>query len=150
MSKLIIIRGLPGSGKSTFAHKLADKAGLLLIEPDALVVTDGKYDYTPHRFMDAVDTSLTLLGLAASSPTHPDCVYADVLPTVADVERVWYRYLFAGSKDGKELVVYDMPLISVETSLSRNRHGVREEDVKRMHDTWQDWPGALSPEVGEP
>lgn len=150
MSRLIIIRGLPGSGKSTFAHKLADKAGLLLIEPDALVVHDGVYDYTPHRFLDAVDTAMTLLGMVGSTPTRPDCVYADVLPTVADVERVWYRYLFAGGKEGKELVVYDMPLISVEASLSRNRHGVREEDVRRMHDTWQDWPEALSPEVGEP
>ena len=150
MSRLIIIRGLPGSGKSTFAHKLADKTGLLLIEPDALVVRDGEYDYTTQRFADAVDTALTVLGLVASSPTHPDCVYADVLPTIADVERVWYRYLFAGTKEGKELVVYDMPLISVEASLSRNRHGVIEEDIRRMQGDWQSWPGALSPEVGEP
>ena len=148
--KLTIIRGLPGSGKSTFAHRLADRNGLLLIEPDALVVTDGKYDFTRQRFESATSTALLAVGLVGSSPTHPDCVYADVLPTIADVERVWYRYLFAGGKEGKELVVYDMPLISVETSLSRNRHGVVEEDIRRMHDDWQPWPGALSPEVGEP
>ena len=151
MPKLIIVRGLPGSGKSTFAHKLADRGGLILVEPDALLVKDGKYDYTPERYADAVDQALMMVGLLGSCVTRPDCVYADVLPTNADVERVWNRYLYASLKEGKQLVVYDMPLISVDTALHRNRHGVRKEDIKRMHDTWQDWPGALSPEeVGLP
>ena len=38
---LTIVRGLPGSGKSTYARKLAAETGCTLIEPDALLVKDG-------------------------------------------------------------------------------------------------------------
>ena len=38
---LTIVRGLPGSGKSTYARKLAAETGCTLIEPDALLVKGG-------------------------------------------------------------------------------------------------------------
>lgn len=38
---LTIVRGLPGSGKSTYARKLSAETGAMLIEPDALLVRGG-------------------------------------------------------------------------------------------------------------
>lgn len=46
MSKLVILRGLPGSGKSTYAHKL----GYLNVEGDMFRYNDkGGYEYHEHK-----------------------------------------------------------------------------------------------------
>ena len=54
MSKLTIFRGLPGSGKTTMARKLAAQTGAILIEPDELLIENGVYRYTPERYREAV------------------------------------------------------------------------------------------------
>lgn len=43
MSRLTIIRGLPGSGKSTFAERLAEKEHAIHIEADMFHMREGKY-----------------------------------------------------------------------------------------------------------
>jgi len=50
--KLIIIRGLPGSGKSTFAKKIAKDDGLI-ISADDYFITDGEYKFTAHKLKES-------------------------------------------------------------------------------------------------
>jgi len=54
-TQLIILRGLPGSGKSTFAQMLKDsfKGDLMHYEADMYFMTNGMYDYKPERISDA-------------------------------------------------------------------------------------------------
>ena len=49
MKTLYLIRGLPGSGKSTFAQELADGLGCLRFEADMYHVVDGVYQWKPEN-----------------------------------------------------------------------------------------------------
>jgi len=50
MSKMLyLIRGLPGSGKSTFAENLADALGAHHFEADMYHIRDGVYDWKPEN-----------------------------------------------------------------------------------------------------
>lgn len=50
MSRMLyLIRGLPGSGKSTFAQELAGAIGAFHYEADMFHVRDGVYDWKPEN-----------------------------------------------------------------------------------------------------
>ena len=142
---LTIVRGLPGSCKSTYARKLAAKTGAMLIEPDALLVAGGVYCYNQRLFNVACDFSLELLQKIGEAGA--DVIYADVLAARAYVRDVIHAYRtgnrrsFSHSETGFSIVVIDMPLLTVDESLACNRHAVRREDVERMAATWEPWEG---------
>lgn len=132
MSCLHIFRGLPGSGKSTAARKLSEETGALLIEPDAFLVHNGKYDYTPERYHEACISACQIICMI-DLWMGCDVVYADVLPCISDVCRV-----IASAGAQKCYKIHDLK-ITVEESLKRNRHNVRKEDIERMAREWEDW-----------
>lgn len=141
MSKLTIFRGLPGSGKTTRAREIAAQTGAILIEPDALLVQDGIYQYSPERYAMAVMQCESLIDMLTyfdgplddGSVLVPDIIYADVLPRRADVQRVINQYWFP-----PKVEVIDC-MITPKESLRRNRHNVKPEDIKRMAEQWEDW-----------
>lgn len=49
MATLYIVRGLPGSGKSTFATKLARDKGIRHYEADQYFESDGVYKFDPRK-----------------------------------------------------------------------------------------------------
>lgn len=134
---LTIIRGLPGSGKSTRARKYAADSGALLVEPDMFVTRHGEYCYTEADFKKAVKYAKDALVLAARM--EADVIYADVLPTRQDVKDVILCYrCFCGCTGGPIVNVIDMSC-DTQTSLARNRHGVRREDIEAMAAAWEPW-----------
>ena len=48
MPKLTIIRGIPGSGKTTLAKKVQEGSGAFHLETDMLTIVDDKYDFDPE------------------------------------------------------------------------------------------------------
>lgn len=142
---LTIVRGLPGSGKSSYARALAAKTGAMLIEPDALIVRGGVYCYDPRFFLTACDFSLDILRKIAE--TGADAIYADVLATKEYVNDVIYAYRdgnlssFVYGVGDFTFIIHDMPLLTVEESMARNRHAVRREDIERMAREWEPWEG---------
>lgn len=57
--KLIIIRGAPGSGKTTFANRLLELStsdhGIVHYENDMFFMKDGKYRWSKDRLPDAIE-----------------------------------------------------------------------------------------------
>lgn len=49
MAKLYLIRGLPGSGKSTMARALAEEIGAVHYEADQYFMVDGDYRFDPSK-----------------------------------------------------------------------------------------------------
>lgn len=139
MSQLIIIRGLPGSGKTKKARELQSHYNCMLIEPDALLVEDGEYRYTHERHAYAMRRCLEMVQVC--SLMDADVIFADVLPSMDDVGDVVRAYCVGWVKP--DLMVNDMPLLTVDESMARNCHKVRREDIERMAATWQPWPAEV-------
>lgn len=134
MSVLTIVRGLPGSGKSTYARKLAADKGVTLIEPDALLVDNGGYVFSDKRWIKAVRICRHVLEMLGAM--NADCIYADVLPSILDVGSLYYDYCVFGTRH-HGLDIIDMPMLTLEESMERNIHGVRKRDLERMIKSWQ-------------
>lgn len=132
MSKITIIRGLPGSGKSLLAAKLSGERGIIRIEPDMLCVADGKYAYSAEAYQHYEAVAESLL-YDICHHTGADVIYCDVLPNLGDVLSV-----LANVPKDYAVEVIDLK-ITPEESLKRNRHTVRPEDIERMAAEWQDW-----------
>ena len=132
---LTIVRGLPGSGKSSYARKLAAETGAMLIEPDAMLVVGGEYVYTPKRYIEACKSAKYILKSAIA--VKMDVIYADVLPTIESVNSIIDVEAYQATI--YTIRVIDMPLLTVEESIAHNRHNVRREDIERMAATWEPW-----------
>lgn len=50
---LILIQGLPGSGKSTFGKRLAKEIGAYMFEADDYFMKDGEYVFDPSKLHEA-------------------------------------------------------------------------------------------------
>ena len=68
MSELILVRGLPGSGKSTLSKKLSSAMNAYHYEADQYFIKDGVYQFDINRIVDAHDwcQESTRSSLAAS------------------------------------------------------------------------------------
>ena len=135
---ITVIRGLPGSGKSTYAHRLAEKTGAIVIEPDALVTVDGVYRYDTTRWSKARYLARQIMRIIATTQ-ESDIIFADVCPTrreVADMLRDIGQYT-----EGLRCRVIDMPPLTLEESRKRNRHNVRSVDIEHMIARWEPWQG---------
>lgn len=131
---LTIIRGLPGSGKSTLGRRLAAEQNALFIEPDMLMYQNGEYKYNQDEYSVAVGSMYLVLREFFAYTPQAHAIFADVLPRKIDVQHL-IQYLH----NQRDVKVIDMPLLSVEEALRRNIHNVKREDIERMVTNWEPW-----------
>lgn len=120
MNHLYIIRGLPGSGKSTFVHE-ALPSDILLVEADQFFMTEfGEYIFDPNKLPEAhewcYNTVINFLNFT-------DVAVANTF------SRIWEMQKYLGLPNPKTV-------ITVEGNYP-NIHGVPDSVIQKMKDRWE-------------
>jgi len=122
--RLIIVRGLPGSGKSTFAKSL----NIFHVEIDMFCMIDSKYqwDATKGRQRSELCFSAARNALQAGI----DVVVSNTFARKRDIE----PYARLAREFNANFVVY------LTTGGHRSIHPVPDETITRLRESWEDFP----------
>lgn len=126
--KLIIIRGVSGSGKTTFAEtfKLSHfEADDYFVRPDCV------YDFNPSLLKNAHEFCYN----NAANSLH----YGEDIVVANTFTRLWemQKYIDLAKEVGAELVVYRC------VGRYKNVHGVPEDKVRAMRERIEDFVGEI-------
>ena len=135
MNELVYVRGLPGSGKSTFSKKIADNLGHSHVEADQFFTDEsGKYNFDRAKLPDAHWSCMidTIRNLAAGKSV----VVANTGTTREEI----FQYREIANKCISNFVVVKM------TGDYGSVHGVPTVTIDRMKMRWEDWPDEITPE----
>ncbi|MEM4258076.1 MAG: AAA family ATPase [Candidatus Thermoplasmatota archaeon] len=121
MVQLILIRGLPDSGKSTMVREYV-KQGYLHFEADMYFERDGKYEFRPALLPKAHAWCLSQTKRALEE--GKDVVVSNTFSRKWELQ----PYLDLG---------YPTKILTA-TGNYKNIHGVPDETIKRMKDRWED------------
>lgn len=125
---LTLIRGLPGSGKSTFARDFYMRhyeADMFFIQPD------GEYKFNPGLIKQAHEWCQASVRCALYA--HYDVVVSNTFTTRKEMQ----PYIDFAKNCGAELKVYRM------TSNYGSIHNVPEETIERMRNRFEDYEGEI-------
>ena len=125
---LFLVRGIPGSGKSTKAKQLiAEKLADVHFEADMYFEVDGEYVFDPSKIKDAHSwcQKETDKALAAGKSVVVSNTFV----------KKWETDIYFGlaAKHGVEVEVI------VATGNYQNVHGVPAEVLLRMKENWEDF-----------
>ena len=131
MVKLAIIRGIPGSGKSTAAKKLAAKYNLEHFENDEYLMKDGKYIWTPIAAKNAAKQCFndTINALKSGKSV--------VVSNTFITKRAIDNYVNAAKQIGVDVKVFRA------TGNFQNIHDVPSDTLKSMKEHFEDYPGEI-------
>lgn len=124
---LRVIRGLPGSGKSTYGRKF----GAILIESDMALFYNGKYTWTPENHEKAIRWVGTMLQL--NLLYNHDITLCGVFTKA----RVFQKHIDLAKKHGYKVEVHRC------TANYGNIHDVPEEVLQSMADNMEDYAGEI-------
>lgn len=138
MVKLILVRGLPGSGKTTFAMKkkyLLRDAGenvVTIAADDFMVDSQGAYRYNPSRLRECHSACFRFTELMLV-----DGFTVIVHNTFTRVQAEMQNYINLANRLEIPLEVIRM------TTQYRSVHNVPADVMKTMKDRFQDYPGEI-------
>ena len=128
--KLILVRGVSGSGKTTYAKKLMNNdSSLSHYEADMFFYTNGSYDFNPSKLKDA--------HAWCKNKTEEDLRNGKSVIVSNTFTQKWEiePYIELGKKYGAEII------IKKATGNYQNVHGVPDEVVEKMRSRWEDMEG---------
>lgn len=128
MATLTLIRGLPGSGKSTYAKQHFD---CLILENDMWHVEDGQYTWTKDKLQAALKWVYKTAELMLEN--GKDVCIANTFTRRAFVN----NYKLLAEKHHARFNV-----IRLETEF-KSVHAVPDEVVESMRDSFEDWPSEV-------
>lgn len=130
--KLILIRGHPGSGKTTFARKLAeDNPYFIPMCADDFFIIDGEYQYDHNKIKRAHDRCYNRARLALTGYNTP--VVHNTFTKLWELQ----KYLDLAREFNIPVEIYRM------TGEFENVHGVPKEKVQQMKDRYEPHPDEI-------
>lgn len=133
MSTLYIVRGLPGSGKSTYAKSL----GIPHFEADMYFMKNGEYKFNASLLKHAHDWCF--FEVAGVMDTGKDVVVSNTFTTIKEMQ----PYINLRGMYGCDIVIVEMKCNYGSV------HNVPEETLAKMKARWQDTPSDLKAKVIE-
>lgn len=126
MKKIIIMQGVPGSGKTTYILKHYPSA--FICSADDFFIINGKYRYD-KEYIGVAHKTCFFKFKAAIEDRLPEIVIDNTNISNKEME----RYAELGALNGYEIQVIAFRFTSPETAASRNVHGVPGEKVLDMY-----------------
>jgi predicted kinase len=123
---LIILRGLPGSGKSTFANMMWPEA--IICEADQYHYLDGEYRFNPTKIKEAHQWCQTIARHLMNNG-KPQVVVSNTSTT----EKEMQSYLDMANEFGYRVV----SLIVENRHGNSSVHNVPQETLKKMQDRFE-------------
>lgn len=135
---LILVRGLPGSGKTTIAGLLADTTSALVAADDWFTEPDGTYSFDSSKLPEAHAYCQDRAKMHAGRTEIERVIIHNTFSQRWEME----PYIQMATLNGHRLHVvdlYDGGLDNAQLA-SRNTHGVSEEAIAAMRGRWEhDW-----------
>lgn len=137
MSKLYIIRGIPGSGKSTYADKLEkdlweEGAEVTHHESDKFFMKDGEYRFDPSKLEEAHKQCFEKT-FDSFDKGCDSVIVSNTFTTLWEMQ----PYLDKAKEKNIEVVVYRM------ANEFKNVHNVPEETLAKMKARFQDYENEI-------
>ena len=131
--KLYIVRGVPGSGKSTFALNLVG-SDFLVCEADKYFMVDGEYKFDGSKLKEAHESCRTLVETYMKDSLMNDQFYREIaVSNTFTQEWEMQAYLDLAKQYG-----YMVFTVIVENRHGGvNQHGVPDEALTRMKDRFE-------------
>lgn len=126
---LNLVRGLPGSGKSTFARTMF--RGILHVEADMLSMQKGRYVFDGAKLKQRHATTRSIVELALMEGA--DVVVANTFTTLEEMR----PYIEMAEKHGATLCVYWM------MNKFQSEHNVPQEIMEKMAARWEPFTGEI-------
>lgn len=128
---IIVLRGLPGSGKSTFAKMLDPDGAHSFSEDDYWTTEDGRYLYDAASTPEAHSMMLKRAAMAVGAGVER--IVLHTAATRIDTNR-WHDLMDAAKRAGYQI----FPLIlQRDISMPPSVHNVRPEDMDRFRRTME-------------
>ena len=131
--KLYIVRGLPGSGKSTFAEALVGH-DFLVCEADKYFMVDGEYKFDGSKLKEAHESCRNLVETYMKDSLVNDQFYREIAVSNTFTQEWEMQPYFDMAEN------FDYKVFSVIVEISHggvNEHGVPEDKIQLMKDRFE-------------
>ena len=151
MKTLSIVRGVPGSGKSTLVAEMAESSRQVGLEctvcsADHFHMVNGEYRFDPRKIGEAHATCL-----AKAIQAMRDGIDLVIVDNTFIHRWEWMNYASIGYALGCRVQV--VQVVPTEEQLAvcaaRNVHGVPEEVIRRMAAEFELWPDGRTLSMAE-
>jgi predicted kinase len=128
---LILIRGIPGSGKTTFAKALLKRINAYFYEADMFFMTESGYRFEASKLNLAHHFCFNNTKNALAN--NSNCIVANTFSTLSEIE----PYLNLGKEYNARIVIYRM------TGHYQNVHSVPEKTIMKIQNRFIDMPNEI-------